>query len=149
MGPAFNTGLKLFIFFAVVAALLVAAGCGGSSTATAASKPSPTPGPAPSPSPTPGPVPSPSPTPGPVPSPSPTPGPTSTGVPHSAHVVLVIEENHSFAQVLSGMPWLTSMGNQYAYAMDYHADEPGSLLDYLWLSSGSGEKVFGCSGAGC
>ncbi len=74
--------------------------------------------------------------------------PTSA-VPHSQHVVLVIEENHSFAQVLSQMPWLTSMGTQYAFSTDYHADEPGSLLDYLWLSSGSGEKQFGCSGSNC
>jgi phosphatidylinositol-3-phosphatase len=70
-------------------------------------------------------------------------------VPSSAHVVLVVEENHSFSEVMSSMPWLVSMGNQYAFATDYHADEPGSMLDYLWLSSGSGEKAFGCSGAGC
>jgi acid phosphatase len=41
------------------------------------------------------------------------------------------------------------MGTQYAFATDYHADQPGSLLDYLWLSSGSGELTFGCSGAAC
>lgn len=70
-------------------------------------------------------------------------------MPHSDHVVLVIEENHTFAQVLSQMPWLTSMGTQFAFAADYHADEPGSLLDYLWLSSGSGEKQFGCTGNNC
>jgi phospholipase C len=64
-------------------------------------------------------------------------------------VFLVIEENHTFTQVLSQMPWLTSMGTQYAFSSDYHADEPGSLLDYLWLSSGSGEKTFGCTGNSC
>jgi acid phosphatase len=64
-------------------------------------------------------------------------------------VVLVIEENHTFADVLKAMPWLTSLGTQYGYALDYHADEPGSMLDYLWLSSGSGEKAFGCAGWGC
>jgi acid phosphatase len=63
--------------------------------------------------------------------------------------VLVIEENHTFAQVLSSMPWLTSMGSKYAFAVDYKANEPGSLLDYLWLSSGSGEHTFGCQGSGC
>jgi acid phosphatase len=63
--------------------------------------------------------------------------------------VLVIEENHTFAQVQSSMPWLVAQGNTYAYALDYHADEPGSLLDYLWLSSGSGEKAFGCTGDHC
>jgi len=70
-------------------------------------------------------------------------------VPHSKHVMLVIEENHSFAEVLSSMPWLTSMGSQFAFANDYHADAVGSALDYYWLSSGSGELNFGCSGAGC
>ena len=86
----------------------------------------------------------------PTPSPTPALAPTpSGGVPHSSHVVLVIEENHTFAQVLGSMPWLTSMGSSYAFATDYKADEPGSLLDYLWLSSGSGEQSFGCTGSSC
>lgn len=63
--------------------------------------------------------------------------------------MLVIEENHTFAEVWASMPWLVSMGNEYAFATDYKADEPGSLLDYLWLSSGSGEHTFGCTGSGC
>lgn len=71
------------------------------------------------------------------------------GIPPSGHVVLVIEENHTYAQVLAAMPWLVSMGNTYGHALNYHADEPGSLLDYLWLSSGSGEQTFGCSGGAC
>lgn len=71
------------------------------------------------------------------------------GVPSSGHVVLVIEENHTYAQVLAGMPWLVSMGNTYGHTLNYHADQPGSLLDYLWLSSGSGEQAFGCSGSSC
>jgi phosphatidylinositol-3-phosphatase len=129
-----KTRFKLFAFLAIVPALLVAAGCGGSTTATAASKFGPAASPSPAPSPNPSPTPAP---------------PTASGVPHSAHVVLVIEENHSFAEVLQAMPWLTSMGTQYGYALDYHADEPGSMLDYLWLSSGSGEKTFGCAGWGC
>jgi acid phosphatase len=70
-------------------------------------------------------------------------------VPHSAHVILVIEENHTFAEVMSSMPWLVGEGNTYAFSNDYHADEPGSLLDYLWLSSGSGEQSFGCTGNNC
>ena len=113
---------------AVMSALtMLVTGCGG---ATAAS---PKPAPAPSPTPT--------------PSPSPSATPT---VPHSSHVVLVIEENHTFAQVMSSMPWLTSMGSQYAFAMDYKANEPGSLLDYLWLSGGSdGNPGFGCTGNSC
>ena len=71
------------------------------------------------------------------------------GIPPTSHVVLVIEENHTYDQVRSGMPWLVSMGTTYGHTLNYHADEPGSLLDYLWLSSGSGEQTFGCTGNAC
>jgi len=61
----------------------------------------------------------------------------------------------------NGMPWLVAQGNTYGYTMNYHADTPGSLMDYLWLSSGSchnaqncpplpaGTKDFGCQGDTC
>jgi phosphatidylinositol-3-phosphatase len=128
------------VLTAVIAAAFLMAGCGGVNSNLAAHV---------GPTPTPAPGSTPNPTPTPVPLPTPTPAPGGGTVPHSAHVVLVIEENHTFAQVLSSMPWLVSQGNAYAYATDYHANEPGSALDYYWLSSGSGEKAFGCSGAGC
>jgi hypothetical protein len=83
-------------------------------------------------------------------------------IPHSSHVVLVIEENHQYSDVLAQMSWLTSMGNQYGYATNYEADTSGSLMDYLWLSSGScessscapspvppGSGNFGCAGDHC
>jgi phosphatidylinositol-3-phosphatase len=135
----------IFILTAIFSISLFVAGCsGGTLSAKKGTSPDPSPSPGTSPSPTP------SPTPGGAPSPSPSPTPSSTnGVPHSKHVILVIEENHTFAEVLSSMPWLSSMGTQYAFANDYHADQPGSLLDYLWLSSGSGELSFGCSGSSC
>jgi phosphatidylinositol-3-phosphatase len=142
---------KIFILMAAVSVSVFVAGCSGGALASKAAA-TPSASPAPSPSPTPGsnPSPTPSPTPVTVPTPTPSPTPTSTnGVPHSAHVVLVIEENHTFAQVLSSMPWLTSMGTQYAFANDYHADAVGSALDYYWLSSGSSELAFGCGGWGC
>src|SRR5947207_269317 len=61
-----------------------------------------------------------------------TPTPSSTnGIPHSSHVVLVIEENHMFNEIYpNGMPWLVAQGNKYGYTLNYHADEPGSMLDY-------------------
>src|SRR6516162_9695847 len=159
MGSTFGIGSRCLIAFAIVSVLVLAIGCGGSSSHAAATpSPSPTPTPAPGPAPTPGPAPAPSPTPTPSPTPAPTPSPTpapspsptpTNSVPHSAHVVLVIEENHTFAQVMSSMPWLVGQGNAYAFSNDYHADEPGSLLDYLWLSSGSGEQSFGCTGNNC
>jgi hypothetical protein len=99
--------------------------------------------------------------------------PTSTnGIPHSSHVVLVIEENHMFTEIYpNGMPWLVAQGNKYGYTLNYHANSSGSMLDYLWLSSGSchasdgsenlsdddcgpakrpaGTQNFGCNGDGC
>lgn len=141
----------VFILTTIFSISLLVAGCSGGTLSAknggSTSVPTPTPTPATNPTPAPSPTPG---APAPTPTPTPTPTPSSTnGVPHSKHVILVIEENHTFAQVLSSMPWLTSMGTQYAFANDYHADQPGSLLDYLWLSSGSGELTFGCSGASC
>lgn len=82
--------------------------------------------------------------------PTPTPSGNAAVVPHASHVVLVIEENHTFAQVYpSGMPWLSAQGKSYGIAANYHADVPGSALDYFWLSSGGGEGAFGCQGWGC
>lgn len=87
------------------------------------------------------------------PSPSPAPAPTTSsnsGMPRSKHVVLVIEENHSYSEVHDGgMPWLVRQGWDYAFAANYHADAVGSALDYFWLSSGSSELEFGCAGWGC
>jgi acid phosphatase len=82
--------------------------------------------------------------------PTPTPSGSGATVPQSSHVVLVIEENHTFAEVYPhGMPWLSAQGNSYGFTANYHADVPGSALDYFWLSSGSGESAFGCQGWGC
>jgi phospholipase C len=70
--------------------------------------------------------------------------------PHSSHVFLIIEENHSFSTVYpTGMPWMSALGNEDGIATNYYSDESGSMLDYLWLSSGSGEQQFGCGGWGC
>jgi acid phosphatase len=76
-------------------------------------------------------------------------------------VVLVIEENHMYTEVFpNGMSWLVAQGKKYGYATNYRADSPGSMLDYLWLSSGSchaqdcaplptGTNDFQCTGDGC
>jgi len=47
------------------------------------------------------------------------------------------------------MPWLSSLADKYGLATNYYSNEKGSLLDYLWLSSGSGERKFGCDGNQC
>ena len=69
-------------------------------------------------------------------------------VPLAQHVVLVIEENTSFSTAFpNGMPWLSSQAKKYAYANNYTSDLSGSLLDYLYLASGSCESEYSCSGA--
>ncbi len=75
---------------------------------------------------------------------------TQEDPPSTAHVILVMEENHSFSAVYPrGMPWLSEISDAYGIASNYYSDESGSMLDYLWLSSGSGELNFGCGGWGC
>jgi Phosphoesterase family len=69
-------------------------------------------------------------------------------VPLAQHVVLVIDENTSFGTAFpSGMPWLSSQAKKYGYANNYDSDHSGSLLDYLYLASGSCESNYQCSGA--
>lgn len=123
-------------------AMLVLSGCGAmprSVPPKATSQPAPIASPAPAPA-----------NPSPDPSPASSPTPSSAAVPPSKHVVLVIEENHSYSEVHDGgMPWLVRQGWDYAFAANYHADAVGSALDYFWLSSGSSELEFGCGGWGC
>jgi phosphatidylinositol-3-phosphatase len=88
--------------------------------------------------------------PAPTPSPTPPSTPSPTAITASPHVILIIEENRSFSTVYPvGMPWLSALGDAQGIATNYYSDEPGSMEDYLWLSSGSGEHVFGCAGWGC
>ncbi|HKU26397.1 MAG TPA: alkaline phosphatase family protein, partial [Candidatus Sulfotelmatobacter sp.] len=81
-------------------------------------------------------------------------------VPSAKHVVLVIDENSSYSSVVANMPWLVSKGNTYGYATKYQSDNGGSLMDYLWLASGSchsspncalpsGTHDFDCNGNSC
>src|SRR5438270_12168431 len=81
-------------------------------------------------------------------------------VPSAQHVVLVIDENSSYSAVTGNMPWLVGKGNTYRHATQYQSDSGGSLLDYLWLASGScessvngalpaGTHNFNCSGNDC
>ena len=69
----------------------------------------------------------------------------------AAHVILIVEENHGYSTVVyqNQMPWLKALGDKYGVATNYYSDEKGSLLDYLWLSSGSSEASFGCNGNWC
>src|SRR6516164_6253223 len=108
-----------------------------------AAKAAPTPSPTPTPTPTPTPVPTPSPTPSPSPSPTPSPSPSPTavqtrfpGVPLYDHIVVVIEENKSYSDILAANPPYimgtlynigAAMTNSYAVA---HPSEPNYFALY-------------------
>ena len=73
---------------------------------------------------------------------------SAQSVPLAQHVVLVVEENTSFNTAFpNGMSWLSSQGKKYGYANNYVSDVSGSLLDYLYLASGSCESQYFCGGA--
>ena len=65
-------------------------------------------------------------------------------VPSSQHVVLVVDENTTFNNVMTYMPWLVAKGKANGYATNYHSDNSGSLMDYLWLASGSCHSSANC-----
>src|SRR5258708_19065682 len=65
--------------------------------------------------------------------------PASTGVvPQFGHVVLVVEENSSYSQVIgsSDMPYLNSLASQYGLATQYYANTHPSTGNYFMLTAG-------------
>jgi hypothetical protein len=52
-------------------------------------------------------------------------------------ILTIIEENHGFASMWSGMPYLRSLAQQYGYADHYHAVVHPSLPNYLAMAAGS------------
>jgi phosphatidylinositol-3-phosphatase len=73
--------------------------------------------------------------------PGPTPAPTPANQPAFAHVVLLLEENHSYSDVIgnSSMPYLNSLAQQYGLAAQYYADAHPSLPNYFMLTVGETE----------
>jgi acid phosphatase len=59
-------------------------------------------------------------------------------VPQSAHVVVVLEENHSYSQIIgnSAMPYLNSLAQKYGLAVNYYANTHPSIGNYFMLSTG-------------
>jgi hypothetical protein len=64
--------------------------------------------------------------------------PVPAGQPTFSHVVLVVEENHSYSEVIgnSSMPYVNSLASQYGLATQYFADAHFSLPNYLMLTTG-------------
>lgn len=69
---------------------------------------------------------------------SPAPTPVPSGQPTFSHVFLVVEENHSYSDVIgsSSMPYLNSLASQYGLATQYFANGHPSMPNYLMLTTG-------------
>jgi phosphatidylinositol-3-phosphatase len=54
------------------------------------------------------------------------------------HVILVVEENQNYADVVASasMPYLNSLANQYGLATNYFADAHPSIPNYFMLTTG-------------
>jgi phosphatidylinositol-3-phosphatase len=59
-------------------------------------------------------------------------------VPASSHVFLLVEENHSYSQVIgsSAMPYLNSLANKYGLALKYYANTHPSIGNYFMMTAG-------------
>jgi hypothetical protein len=82
----------------------------------------------------------------PLPPPSPSPGPQGT-LPRFSHVVLVVEENHGYFDVIgsSAMPYLNSLAAQYGLCTQYFANAHPSIGNYFMLTTGqlvTGDDTF-------
>src|ERR1700712_748722 len=124
------TGRFLATSAACAAALVVAlAGCGTSQQPASAPKPAATRTSSPTPSATSSPTPSSSPT--------PTSAPTAQSSSGVQKVLVVIEENHSYAQMKGGMPFLAGLSSTYGYATHWTALAHPSLPNYLGIAGGT------------
>ena len=67
-----------------------------------------------------------------------TPAVVSTAVPQFAHVFLLVEENHSYSDVIgnSSMPYLNSLASKYGLATQYYGDTHPSIGNYFMLTTG-------------
>src|SRR5881394_2456870 len=63
--------------------------------------------------------------------------------PASAHVFLVVEENHSYSEVIGNpaMPYLNSLTSTYGLATQYYANVHPSIGNYFMLTDGVIETV--------
>ena len=62
---------------------------------------------------------------------------TEVATPRVTKLLVIVEENHSLAQMRDGMPYTFSLAKKYSYATDYHALMHPSLPNYLAIAGGS------------
>ena len=69
--------------------------------------------------------------------------PAPAAQPAFSHVFLVMEENHSYSEVIgnSSMPYFNSLASQYGLATQYFANAHPSLPDYMVLTTGLTETL--------
>src|ERR1700682_1050914 len=60
-------------------------------------------------------------------------------VPPSNHVFVLVEENHSYENVIgnSAMPYFNSLAGRYGLATKYYANSHYSIPNYMWLAAGA------------
>jgi phosphatidylinositol-3-phosphatase len=72
-------------------------------------------------------------------------GTSGSGVnpPSSSHVFLVVEENHSYSEVIgnSAMPYLNGLASKFGLATQYYADAHPSIGNYFMLTTGQIETI--------
>src|ERR1700685_2444349 len=75
-------------------------------------------------------------------------GGSGSSIPLFSHVFLLVEENHSFNDVVgsTGMPYLNGLIAANALATEYYADAHPSLPNYFMLTAGAGTSITGTEG---
>ncbi len=60
-------------------------------------------------------------------------------IPASSHVVMVVEQNHSYSSVIgsSAMPYLNSLASKYGLATHYYANTHPAIGNYFQMTTGS------------
>src|SRR6202035_5203682 len=73
---------------------------------------------------------------------------SSGSVPRFNHVVIVVEENHSYNSVIGNpsMSYLNGLASKYSLATQYYADAHPSLPNYFELTVGEGVSITGIEG---
>jgi phosphatidylinositol-3-phosphatase len=56
-------------------------------------------------------------------------------------VLVVVEENHSLAEMAAGMPYTFALARRYGYATDYRAISHPSLPNYIAIAGGSSHGI--------
>jgi acid phosphatase len=73
---------------------------------------------------------------------------SNKSIPQFSHVFVLVEENHSFADVIgnSNMPYLNELASANSLATQYYGETHPSLPNYFELTIGEGASITGTSG---